>query len=131
MCSCRLEKRLRRNDSEQRTGIHFQHGKNGGFFINAPLIELSHLKVNNAIGANLVNIKLHCGLEQTWMVLKKLPLMKIEKSANPCCFKNVKSKTGEFEINKKTWMKCDLFKKWLLNNDKKFGKQNLQIILFC
>ncbi|XP_033222730.1 tigger transposable element-derived protein 4-like [Belonocnema kinseyi] len=45
----------------------------------------------------------------------KLPLLTIGKSANPRCFKNVKTKPCEYESNNKAWMTRDIFEKWLLN----------------
>lgn len=42
--------------------------------------------------------------------LEKLALLIIGKSANPKCFKNVKSKLTEYQANKKAWMKGKIFK---------------------
>lgn len=53
---------------------------------------------------------------------EKLPLLMIGKSANPRCFKNVKSKPVEYVKSAKAWMTSGLFQKWLLNLDKKFEK---------
>jgi len=61
---------------------------------------------------------------------EKLPLLMIDKSANPCCFKNVKSKPVAYESNKKAWMTCEFFEKWLLSINKKFGKEKREIFLF-
>lgn len=61
---------------------------------------------------------------------EKLPLLMIGKSANPRCFKNVKSKPLQYEANRKAWMTSELFEKWLMELDKTFGKQNRTILLF-
>lgn len=61
---------------------------------------------------------------------EKLPLFMIGKSANPRCFKNVKSIPVEYKSNKKAWMTGELFEDWLLKLDKTYRKQNRKIILF-
>ena len=61
---------------------------------------------------------------------EKLPLLMIGKSANPRCFKNVKSKPVEYRANKKAWMTADIFEDWLLKLDKTYHKQNRKILLF-
>lgn len=61
---------------------------------------------------------------------EKLPLVMIGKSANPRCFKNVKTKPVAYESNKKAWMTSKIFEGWLLQLDRKFRKQKRTIILF-
>lgn len=61
---------------------------------------------------------------------EKLPLLMIGKSANPRCFKNVKSKPLEYMSNKKAWMTAEIFEDWLRKLDKTFRKQNRNILLF-
>lgn len=61
---------------------------------------------------------------------EKLPLLMIGKSANPRCFKNIKSKPIQYKVNKKTWMSLQLFEDWLIILDKTFRKQKRTIILF-
>ncbi|XP_046400914.1 tigger transposable element-derived protein 4-like [Ischnura elegans] len=61
---------------------------------------------------------------------EKLPLLMIGKSANPRCFKNVKSKPVEYVSSSKAWMTSDLFAKWLMKLDKRFVKENRQVLLF-
>ncbi|KAJ8889802.1 hypothetical protein PR048_009306 [Dryococelus australis] len=61
---------------------------------------------------------------------KKLPLLIIGKSANPRCFQNVKFKTVEYKSNRKAWMTCELFEKWLVKLDKKMSKQKWEVLLF-
>lgn len=53
---------------------------------------------------------------------EKLPLLMISKSANPGCFKNVKTKPVDYEANQKAWMMSEIFEKWLLKIDRKFQK---------
>ncbi|XP_063230823.1 tigger transposable element-derived protein 4-like [Bacillus rossius redtenbacheri] len=61
---------------------------------------------------------------------EKLPLLKIGKSANPRCFKNVKSKPVDYVNSSNAWMTGDLFSKWLIKLDKKFIKEKRQVVLF-
>lgn len=61
---------------------------------------------------------------------EKLPLLMIDKSANPRCFKNIKSKPIQYKANKKAWMSLQLFEDWLISLDKTFRKQKRTIILF-
>lgn len=61
---------------------------------------------------------------------EKLPLFMIGKSANPRCFKNVKSKPVEYVNSSNAWMTSDLFSKWLIKLDKRFIKEKRQVVLF-
>lgn len=61
---------------------------------------------------------------------EKLPALVIGKSANPRCFKNVKSLPVEYLSNSKAWMTGDIFEKWLLNLDKRMLRQKRKILLF-
>lgn len=61
---------------------------------------------------------------------EKLPLLMIGKSANPRCFKNVKTKPVEYESNNKAWMTGEIFERWLFKINKKFRNQNRRIVLF-
>lgn len=61
---------------------------------------------------------------------EKLQLLMIGKSAKPRCFKSVKSLPVIYEANRKAWMTAALFEKWLLNLDKKFGREKRKILLF-
>uniref|UniRef100_A0A1B6KQS9 HTH CENPB-type domain-containing protein n=1 Tax=Graphocephala atropunctata TaxID=36148 RepID=A0A1B6KQS9_9HEMI len=61
---------------------------------------------------------------------EKLPLLMIGKSASPRCFKNVKSKPVEYVNSSKAWMTSDLFSKWLIKLDKRFGKEKRKVVLF-
>lgn len=49
---------------------------------------------------------------------EKLPLLIIGKSANPRCFKNVRSFPVEYLANKKAWMTGDIFTTWVKQLDK-------------
>lgn len=62
--------------------------------------------------------------------LEKLKLLVIGKSKNPRCFKGIKSLDVDYEFNKKAWMTSEIYIKWLLKLDKKFGSQNRKILLF-
>lgn len=53
--------------------------------------------------------------------LEKLKLLVIGKSKNPRCFKGIKSLDVDYEFNKKAWMTSEIYIKWLLKLDKKFG----------
>ncbi|KAL4153779.1 hypothetical protein QTP88_001612 [Uroleucon formosanum] len=61
---------------------------------------------------------------------EKLRHLFIGKSANPRCFKNVKSLPVTYKNNKKSWMTTKLWNEWLetLNNDMR--KQHRKIIIF-
>ena len=61
---------------------------------------------------------------------EKLPLLMIGKSANPRCFKNVKTKPVEYKSNNKAWMTGEIFERWLLKINRKFRNQNRRIVLF-
>lgn len=61
---------------------------------------------------------------------EKLKLLVIGKSKNPRCFKGIKSLDVDYEHNRKAWMTSEIYKKWLLNLDKKFGCQNRKILMF-
>lgn len=61
---------------------------------------------------------------------EKLPLLMVGKSANPRCFKNVKSKPVDYVNNPRAWMTGSLFENWLLKLDKKFKKEKRKVILF-
>ena len=79
--------------------------------------KLSKQRVTLLIGANMDGSE-------------KLPLLMIGKSANPRCFKNVKSKPIEYQSNSKAWMTAIIFEKWLEQLDLKFEKQKRKILLF-
>lgn len=78
--------------------------------------KLSKERVTLLVGANMNGTE-------------KLPLLMIGKAANPRCFKNVKTKPVPYESSAKAWMTSALFEKWLLQLDKKIGKQKRTIIL--
>ncbi|XP_033228933.1 tigger transposable element-derived protein 4-like [Belonocnema kinseyi] len=61
---------------------------------------------------------------------EKLPFLTIGKSANPRCFKNVKTKPCEYESKNKAWMTHDIFEKWLLKLDSKFARKKRKVLLF-
>lgn len=61
---------------------------------------------------------------------EKLPLLMIGKSANPRCFKNVKSKPVEYVNSSNAWMTSDLFSKWLIKLNKKCVKETREVVLF-
>lgn len=79
--------------------------------------KLSKERVTLLVGANMDGTE-------------KLPLLMIGKSANPRCFKNVKSKPVEYVNSSNAWMTSDLFSKWLVKLDKKFIKEKRQVVLF-
>ncbi len=58
---------------------------------------------------------------------EKLPLLLIGRSANPRCFKNVKSLPVEYISNKKAWMTAAIFEEWLKKYDNKFAKQKRKV----
>lgn len=61
---------------------------------------------------------------------EKLPLLMVGKSANPRCFKNVKSKPVDYVSSSRAWMTGTLFENWLLKLDKKFKKEKRKVIVF-
>lgn len=54
----------------------------------------------------------------------------IGKSADPFCFRSVKTKPVKYASNKKAWMTADIFKNWLVDLDKMFQKKGRTILLF-
>lgn len=61
---------------------------------------------------------------------EKLPPYVIGKSANPRCFKNVKSFPTKYSANQKAWMNATLFAKWLKDLDRKMRREKRKIIIF-
>jgi len=61
---------------------------------------------------------------------EKLPLLVIGKSANPRCFKNVKSLPVDYRANKKAWMTGEMFEEWVVSFDKKIKKKKRKVLLF-
>ncbi|XP_049315732.1 tigger transposable element-derived protein 4-like [Bactrocera dorsalis] len=61
---------------------------------------------------------------------EKLKLLVIGKAKNPRCFEGVKSLDVDYEFNKKAWMTNEIFTKWILKLDKKFGNQDRKVLLF-
>ena len=59
----------------------------------------------------------------------KIPLLVIGKSANPRCFKNVKTLPTQYENNKSAWMTSEIFKKWLTKLDKRFLRENRKVVM--
>ena len=57
----------------------------------------------------------------------KLRLYILGKSANPRCFKNVKSLPTRYDANKKVWMTKELFTKWVVKFDKKCQRQRRKV----
>uniref|UniRef100_A0A914VUI6 HTH CENPB-type domain-containing protein n=1 Tax=Plectus sambesii TaxID=2011161 RepID=A0A914VUI6_9BILA len=60
---------------------------------------------------------------------EKLPLLVIEKSAKPRCFKNAHVPLN-YTANKKAWMTGDVFESWLKNWDKKLKKDGRKVLLY-
>lgn len=62
---------------------------------------------------------------------EKLPLLVIGKSAQPCCFKNIKSLPTLYKSNKKAWMTSELFVEWVrkLDLDMTCKKRSIAIIV--
>ncbi|XP_061188445.1 tigger transposable element-derived protein 4-like [Saccostrea echinata] len=60
----------------------------------------------------------------------KMPLLVIGKSANPRCFKNVRSLPVEYHANKKAWMTGDIFSTWVKQLDKmKKKKRKIALVI--
>ena len=59
----------------------------------------------------------------------KIPLFVIGKSANPRCFKHVKTLPVEYTNNKKAWMTGEIFTKWLLKLDKRFQREHRKVAM--
>lgn len=60
----------------------------------------------------------------------KLKLLVIGKSRNPRCFKNVKTFPCAYVPQHRAWMTAEIFKNWVTEIDKNFGKQKRKVILF-
>lgn len=61
---------------------------------------------------------------------EKLPPYVIGKSANPRCFKNIKTLPTKYDANKKSWMTAVLFVNWLKDLDRKMRSLKRKVILF-
>ena len=59
----------------------------------------------------------------------KLPLLIIGKSKNPRCFKGVRNLPCGYKSQKKSWMDGQLFAEWLMALDKKFLKDDRNILM--
>ena len=59
----------------------------------------------------------------------KLPLLIIEKSANPRCFKNKKTLPTTYTSNKKAWMTSEIFTDWLKKLDQRLKRQKRKIAM--
>lgn len=60
----------------------------------------------------------------------KVKSLVIGKSKKPRCFKNIKSLPVDYENNRKAWMNGFLFKKWMVELDKKFSAENRKVLFF-
>lgn len=61
---------------------------------------------------------------------EKLKPLILGKSANPRCFKGIKSFPVKCRANKKSWMTTKLFNEWLTQLNKSMKKQKRKILLF-
>ena len=61
---------------------------------------------------------------------EKLKLLVIGKSAQPRCFKNVKTLPVHYKSNKKPWLTSDIFIDWLKSLDRKFRRENRRCVIF-
>lgn len=61
---------------------------------------------------------------------EKIKLLVIGKSAKPRCFSNVKSLPVMYEHNKRSWMTSSIFETWIQKFDKKFHRENRNVLLF-
>jgi len=63
---------------------------------------------------------------------KKLQPLVIGKSANPCCFKKIKTENLPvmYRNNRKAWMTGEIMAQWLRKLDKDMRKQVRKILLF-
>jgi transposase len=59
---------------------------------------------------------------------EKLPVLAIGKSANPRCFKNVKSLPVKYAANKKAWMVSAEWESYLKFMDRKFRSQKRKVL---
>ena len=64
------------------------------------------------------------------MDLKKLSPCVIGKSANPRCFRSVKSLPIKYDANAKSWVNATLLAKWLKKLDQKMRSDKRKIIIF-
>lgn len=67
------------------------------------------------------------GANQTGTVKLK-PLM-IGKAKNPRCFKGIKSLPMDYTSNQRSWMKSDIFGKWLTDLDKEMKKKKILMFI--
>ncbi|XP_042900840.1 tigger transposable element-derived protein 4-like [Parasteatoda tepidariorum] len=72
-----------------------------------------------------ITVLVACNMDGT----EKLPLFVVGKSANPRCFKNLKTLPVVYASNKKAWMNKMLFKKWLTDLDRKLFREKRNICL--
>lgn len=73
-----------------------------------------------------ITVLLCCNMDGS----EKLKPLVIGKSANPRCFKNMKSFPCEYKHQNKAWMSGTLFIEWLIKLDRQVGVKHRNIILF-
>ena len=59
----------------------------------------------------------------------KLPMFVLGKSAQPRCFKNVRSLPTQYDANAKAWMTGAIFTKWVTKFDRKCQRQRRKVAL--
>ena len=58
-----------------------------------------------------------------------LPLLVIEKSKAPRCFRGIKNLPTEYNNRKKSWMTISIFEEWVRKLDKKMKRERRRICL--
>ena len=74
------------------------------------------------------------GLAASNALGEKLPMYVIGKSANPRCFKHIKSLPCKCTNQEKSWMDSDIFTRWLKELDRKMiaeGRKITMIVDYC
>ncbi|XP_057302680.1 tigger transposable element-derived protein 4-like [Hydractinia symbiolongicarpus] len=91
---------------------------------NKPL----HMKGDKCSGGKHSKVRL-TGLAAGNALGKRLPMFVIGKSANPRCFKGVKTLPCRYRSQKKSWMSGELFEEWVRELDRKFSVSKRKIAL--
>ncbi|XP_057299424.1 tigger transposable element-derived protein 4-like [Hydractinia symbiolongicarpus] len=99
-----------------------------GLFFQCLPNKTLHMKGDKCSGGKHSKVRL-TGLAAGNALGERLPMFVIGKSANPRCFKGVKTLPCRYRSQKKSWMSGELFEEWVRELDRKFSVSKRKIAL--